>query len=460
MIGTTLRLVLLGFVVVAAIAQLWRVRRFWAFLFLFIVLFPKIGVVPVPGNPTPVRLDDLVLAVVLGGWLIREALVGRREAIPASPITPFLLAYLVCAAVSTLLGIAALRVPALTGSLHFLRLVEFALLYYYFYRAIDPAELPAVKEVFLNTWLIVAGIWAIQHVIGSTMPVPGAIIDQTSYAPSFSASYDVGGYAMIATVMCYALWTDRQTRGWGITLGLLAGLYIVFNGDSRASFLGLALAIAFDLFLRLRVKVAAGLIAVALSVPYLISSEKMAHLFDLIGEVVTTMDTSAIQREFFNDPSIAIRLRNWQLALERWRESPLAGDGLGAYLEYVRIYNQQGTPDGWYIRMLAEVGLLGLLAFVMTIGCLLWVLLTAYRELDQPLSRAIVYAAALAVIATSTNALLIDTFVSYKIMGVFWMVMAAGTRVAASRPTTAEAGEPNDSPPLVPGLDPSPRGAM
>ena len=152
------------------------------------------------------------------------------------------------------------------------------------------------------------------------------------------------------------------------------------------------------------------------------------------------MDPATLQQAFFNDPSIGIRLRNWQVALERWRTSPLMGNGLGSFLQYVRIYDVQGTPDGWYIRMLAEVGLLGLLAFVMIIGSLLWTLLTAYREFEEPLPRAIVYAAALTVIATSADALLIDTFVSYKIMGVFWMVMAVGTRIAVHRTVEARAG--------------------
>jgi hypothetical protein len=42
-----------------------------------------------------------------------------------------------------------------------------------------------------------------------------------------------------------------------------------------------------------------------------------------------------------------------------------------------------------------------------------------------------VYGAALAVVAASISAMLVDTFVSYKIMGVFWMMVAVGTRVAA-----------------------------
>lgn len=437
--GTIVRLVLLALVLAAAAYQVSRVRRFWAFLFLFIVLFPKIALAGVPGNTTPIRVDDVVLGIVIGAWLIREALVVRSEAAPPSPVLPFLAGYLLCAATSTLLGVAGLRITWTTAATHFLRLSEYILLYCYFYRAIDPAELEQFKEVFRNTWLIVAAIWIAQHFVGATVQLPGAIIDQSSYAPSFSASYDFGGYAMIATTVCYGLWADAKTRGWPVTLGLLSGLYIVFNGDSRAALLGLTAAIVFDLFLRLRVKVAFGFLGVAAALPYLINSEKMARLFNLLGEVASSMDVATMQRAFFDDPSIGIRLENWQMALDRWRASPLFGDGLGAFLQYVRIYDIQGTPDGWYVRLLAEIGIIGLMAFVMMIGCLLWTLLTAYRTIEEPLPRAIVYAAALTVIATATDALLIDTFVSYKIMGVFWMVMAVGTQIAATRTAGADA---------------------
>jgi O-antigen ligase len=193
--------------------------------------------------------------------------------------------------------------------------------------------------------------------------------------------------------------------------------------------------------MRLRVRVALGLVAVGALVPYVVSSEKMTKLFEVIGDLVATQDIDTVRRAFFNDPSIGIRLQNWQVALDHWRQQPLFGDGLGAFLGYVRIYDQAGTPDGWYIRTLAETGLFGLLTFMLIIGCMLWSLMRAYQHLEAGLHRAIVYAAALALLAATTNALLIDTFVSYKIMGAFWMVMAVGTRIAASRanPVTADA---------------------
>jgi hypothetical protein len=70
-----------------------------------------------------------------------------------------------------------------------------------------------------------------------------------------------------------------------------------------------------------------------------------------------------------------------------------------------------------------------------------------------------VYGAALAVVAMSASAVLVDVFVSYKIMGMFWMVIAAGTRVsadawqAACHPPARPAPVP---PPALPALPTSP----
>jgi len=48
--------------------QLWRVPRVWAFLLLFIALMPKVAIAAVPGNTTPIRIDDLVVGAALVLW--------------------------------------------------------------------------------------------------------------------------------------------------------------------------------------------------------------------------------------------------------------------------------------------------------------------------------------------------------------------------------------------------------
>src|SRR5262249_12951554 len=90
--------------VAAAGYQLSRVRRVWAFLILFVALMPKVAVAVVPGNTTPLRVDDLVLAVVIGTWIAQRlfAPAGDDARIPPSPASLFLLLYLGLAAARTL----------------------------------------------------------------------------------------------------------------------------------------------------------------------------------------------------------------------------------------------------------------------------------------------------------------------------------------------------------------------
>src|SRR4029077_7465765 len=87
---TAVRIALMLSVGAASLYQLWRTPRVWAFLFLFIVIFPKIALLKVPGDTTPIRIDDVVLAAVLGGWLLKLVL-ARRKVLPPAPATPYLL---------------------------------------------------------------------------------------------------------------------------------------------------------------------------------------------------------------------------------------------------------------------------------------------------------------------------------------------------------------------------------
>src|SRR6185369_5122922 len=83
----------------------------------------------------------------------------------------------------------------------------------------------------------------------------------------------------------------------------------------------------------------AGAAAIA-AAPYLIKSKKMLTLVGSVVALVTTLDIAVVQRAFATDPSLALRLRNWRLAIEHWVARPFFGDGLGGYLSYARQYDQ------------------------------------------------------------------------------------------------------------------------
>src|SRR5437870_11542381 len=112
------QIVLIVCVSLASLAQLWRVPKPWAFLILFIVLFPKVPLALVPGDTTALRVDDFVLGLMLGGWALAQIL-GRQRRIPASPVTPLILLYGLIAVVTSLLGIAATTATPMTAAFHF-----------------------------------------------------------------------------------------------------------------------------------------------------------------------------------------------------------------------------------------------------------------------------------------------------------------------------------------------------
>ena len=423
--------------VAAAAYQLSRVRTVWAFLILFVALMPKLPVAVVPGNTTPIRIDDLVLALVIAAWLARHLLVSPRDGDrqpPASPATFFLLLYWGVAAAATLVGIAALTTEPLTGVLHVARLIEYGLLYYLFYTSIDPDQLSAFIEVARTALLLVVAIWIGQH--WTHAPASEATAWSTLY-PTFSATYDFGGFVMLWTVLLYALFSTGASRSPATMLALAAGAYVTVNSESRGSLVGLALVVLLDVVLRGRWWAVGLLAAAAAAAPYVLRSGKMVRLVSAVIAFATTFDVAVVRQAFSTDPSLALRLRNWSLALEHWRARPFFGDGLGGYLAYTRQYDQPASPDGWYVRVLADSGVAGLVAFLLLIAALAWTLVGQLRRESDAIRRAIVYGAALAVVAASVSAVLVDFFVSYKIMAVFWTIVACGTRVAATEAAAA-----------------------
>jgi O-Antigen ligase len=417
------------FVACVAVAayQLWRVPRVWAFLVLFIPLMPRVALAAVPGNTTPIRVDDLVISAALTVWFFRAP---RREA-PASPASFFLALYWGVAAACTLIGMAALTTAPQTGVLHAGRFLEYGLLYLLFYTSVAPEDLPGFLEVLRTSLLLVCAIWIGQH--WTHAPAEEATAWATLY-PTFAASYDFGGYLMIVTVLLYALWITGASRTAWTTIAMVAAAIVTAFSESRSSVVFLAVVIAIDVVVYRRWKVALALVPVAAAAPFLLRSKKMMLLTSAIGALLTNFNADAVRQAIATDPSLALRMSNWKLAFAHWGARPFFGDGLGGYLAYARQYDKPSSIDGWYVRVLADTGVAGFVAFVLLVAALLWLLADAVERETDPLRRAIVYGAALAVAAASISAALVDIFASYKIMGVFWMIVACGTRVAAERP--------------------------
>jgi hypothetical protein len=125
----------------------------------------------------------------------------------------------------------------------------------------------------------------------------------------------------------------------------------------------------------------------------------------------------------FEDRSSSIRFNvEWPRAVRAWLKNPLLGTGYSSITL---------ATDNDYLRLLGEVGLLGLGAFGLIFGYLLvkvWRVVWSRGEVDE--RRAVVMGISGAMLGFLANAMFIDVFEASKVAIYFWMLV--GVMVGAS----------------------------
>jgi hypothetical protein len=136
--------------------------------------------------------------------------------------------------------------------------------------------------------------------------------------------------------------------------------------------------------------------------------------------------------------ALSWRLNMWRYALDLAAKSPIVGVGLGAFPTYSpRLVGFASPPHNDVIRVLAEMGVLGLGAYLWLWAALAWSLYRLWRQApDRPRS---LFAAALIAVAAVyfANGLSAD-MLNYPTLGwVFWSLMALPEAFRQKPETTA-----------------------
>ena len=202
-------------------------------------------------------------------------------------------------------------------------------------------------------------------------------------APPLDLTLPVGPYrnhqyAGIAVAMLLPavmrLTQDRATRPIA-AVGLACSAAVILMSGSRTAWLASVLGLSLALLVVRRGGIVAGLSrltrprsAIAVMIP--------------AGALVVVAASSLLAR-LTVIATIGSRVAIWQATLDRWLASPLAGTGPGAFgasftlSDYFVEYGSVGRqPDNAIIQLLAEAGIVGLVA----VALLLVVLLVAFRR--------------------------------------------------------------------------------
>lgn len=408
-----------------------------------ILFVPKVNVLGVSGSNAGIRPDDLVVAV---------AVIRAASAIAVTPTARRFgraaALYLLLAFVAVLAGLAQGTIDApLNGLLFWLRKVEYlamALVGLRWFRT-DLRALSSLNNLLLAAvpfWLLCAMLQA-RGVLGN--------FDSGTYQPHtgdramafFGGPYEYAAMLLIVAGWIFGrMWFAARLRGsWAAAL-IVPSLMLT---QSRISLVALVvMAALLGIAWRSREApavsgvaksgaMALGALAIA-SVNWSISSwgERFATLD--VGNMWTSLQVAFVNRNYewyvhfgqheaggmtlATDPSFGLRMQKWMHYIDGFEQYPLLGLGPGATAEAV---------DGNYVRLVAESGLLGTLAWTLMVAVVLY---SAWRRRQtDPLAPVVLFVIG----SMLLGAVFIDVFEASRPALITWLIVGAFCAEKAAR---------------------------
>lgn len=441
-------------VVLAAVAFLiWLYRRPQRGLLVLAALVPLDGLlvlVPLPGIVGGWK-EGLVLATLACAWLRRTRPQDRAYAPVHMPWWPAAAIFAVFGSVSALAAFGVIGVVAIKVTFFYLSVI--AVLWFAPFDARDRDRLVtvlmgmAVVTSFVGLAQLAVGpgfLVSIGYEYGRDVRTAGGLLRVFS---TFSQPFPFGLYVMLALLVGGAVAMAEPRRRRNAVFLALSPILAVAMASSvvRAAILGLAVGLIWLALRRFR-QLGAGLVAGAVG----------------LAAVVAVLPSS-ITDTFFSSKSFGERSSGWSGIIDSILVHPL-GRGLGSSGAAAdRMSTAQGVefsglstnyqPDNYYVKMLLELGPIGLWVFLaLIITALVWTTRMGATLPGQDgalalgVSASIVAAMFACVVATYFEIFPIDVYF-WLLLGVVGCAAAqhesssepwrSGPAEAASRPTSA-----------------------
>lgn len=395
------------------------------FILVFVILYPKFPLVGVGGTFVSIRLEDILIALtflIFGIFNIKNLRDFNK------PIHKSIIIYWLVGLVSVFSAIFVSKSADLSlGLLHLFRRIEYMGMFMVGYWAISSKKdfQFLVKTILFISFIV--GIYGLgQQFFG--WPVistnnsefskglalklgPEARVNST-----FGGHYDLAAFSLIPLLWMLAI------PNLPLLLVAIIPYWTMLLSASRVTFV--AFFAAAGLFFILTKKKIWILFLILISiVSFFASPQLLGRYRQLIVDQfkLTYLPSTAFAEadalkppEVPEDRSLNIRLNvSWPRAVKSLVKNPLLGTGFSS----IGL-----ASDNDYLRMLAETGVLGTIAFIMVIYriLILW-----FKSKDK-----IVIASGCALLALLLNAVFIDIFEASKVAIVFWGIAGAVSKYA------------------------------
>lgn len=418
-----------------------------ATLLLAIPLYPKFPIANVPGTYVAIRTEDFLIFALAAGWII-YTVKYRRGQIFKDKINFAMLLFSLATLVSLASGIILTKivVPQI-GLLHWVRRIEYFLPFLVALEATSRARRLSffVQTLFVTTFLVFVYGWGQVYAnfpVISTQNaeyskgialhwIPGARLPST-----FAGHYDLAAYLVlvfpIAIAYLFTLKSRKKQIGFFVFF-LFPTFWLFLQTEARVSYVAYLIGVGTTLwFIKKKLFIPIFLLVSFIGLIFLSSlgtrylqtikiyKEKLIQNFS----IVVYAQEGVVPQAPVEDRSVQIRLNiEWPRAIRAFEKSPLLGTGHSSITL---------ATDSDYLRLLGEVGLLGLLAFANVITQLASGIRHVLKEASAiDLETAFIAGFLGSLVGFLINATFIDVFEASKGAIIFWTL--AGIAVACVR---------------------------
>lgn len=376
----------------------------------FEVAGPSLGAGTAASRGLTLRLDDFLMMLVGVAWLAKIALTRKGAQYLQTPLNRPIAYYLGASMLATLIGVLFGRVRPFTGFFFLLKYYEYFFLYFMTVNLVtDEKQIRRLVTVSLVTCFLVS-LYAIAQ-------IPSGERASAPFEGKEGEPNTLGGYLVfMLSIVAGLLVTPGASRSRGpLAVLLLVGFVALQATLSRASFLAAGVvAVVFMGYIRRRhpvllVSLLVALLASPVWAPKAVK-DRIMYTFTQPAYEGEQLQIGGVRV----DTSTTDRLKSWRKAIEAWMRSPLWGLGV------------TGGPfmDAMYPKLLADAGLLGLVAFWLLMWSVYRLARSSLEEARDPYFRGISLGFLLGLVGMLVHAIGANTFIIVRIMEPFWLYAA------------------------------------
>lgn len=414
-----------------------------ASLLIIVPLYPKFPFIQIPGTYVSIRIEDFLLAIVAIFVLIR--FVSNIKIFFKDEIARAIFIFLMVGVVSLISAAFLTKTVVISiGLLHFLRRVEYFIPFFAVLTFL-PYEKNKNLEFYIKILIIVV-IAAFLYGFGQRyfgFPVittqdsessKGLALRWTTGAQitsTFAGHYDLAAYmVLVLPIFISLIFTIKNKFSkWLLIITTSFGFWLLVNSASRISLVSYLISVCISLVLLKKYKAIILVVLISIVLGGFSSNlySRYKSLIDVYLNVSAQEISLPVKREaaipspisipVFEDRSTSIRLAvEWPRAIRAFLKNPLIGTG----------YSSIGlASDNDYLRLLAEVGLLGFLAFMLIIVRILFVFIhTLPLSLNfSGIKLGFIAGVVGGIFGTLINATFIDVFEASKFAIIFWLLI-------------------------------------